>query len=208
LAIAERFGAYLPRKVDGEGVIDGYEIVILGNIIDIANVGNGKRRDHRVSIHKIIELSAAESEAAYDFVSVQGLFFAVDHPLVYEGHHGICEHLGMDSEILFVLKLEAHCVCDISYTELQARAVRDLFDDILGDFPVVLIRRSIGQYREVMIRMANAFDLAYMNMSIYAIYKGSFSVHLHDNLFRVPRSDAVIEGAQRAITHESPRVGR
>ena len=130
-ACAFRVG--LAEEVDIHRVVDGYEIVQLGDDAGVIGIVNRCGHAGRVVIDEVIQLLGAGAEGVYLAAPVDVFVFAVDFAGHGDIHEGIHVHLGMNAQV-FQVAFRDHLADGVRHaadTKLQAGAVLNHRHDLL-----------------------------------------------------------------------------
>ena len=132
---ARGLGIHLTKQVAVDGVVDGDEVVDLGDDEHVVRIVDRRTHDLGIAIHVVIELLRAGGEGKDLTALVELLVLAGD--LAGEGHvdKAVDIHLGVNGQVLEV-RLRDHRADGVGHAadaELEARAVRDLRHDKVGD---------------------------------------------------------------------------
>ena len=133
-------GVDLTEEVAVDGVVDGDEVVDLGDDKHVVRIVDRRTHDIGIAIHVVIELLRAGGEGKDLTALVELLVLAGD--LAGEGHvdKAVDVHLGVNGQVLEV-RLGDHRADGGGHAadaELEARAIRDLRHDKVGDCGVDL----------------------------------------------------------------------
>ena len=127
-------GVHLAEEVQVHDVVDGDELVKLGDDAHVVGVVHGGAHDVGVAVDVVIQLLGAGGEGEDLAAIVHGLVLAVDLAGLGDVHEGVHVHLGVHAQVLQVGLGDqgAHGVGHAADAQLQAGAVGDLGDDQVG----------------------------------------------------------------------------
>ena len=124
-------GVHLAEQVQVDDVVDGDELIQLGDDVHVVGVVNRSAHDVGVLVHVVIQLLGTSSESEDLTAIVQGLVLAVDLAGLGDVHEGVDVHLGVNAQVLQVglSDQSADGVGHAADAQLQAGAVGDLRHD-------------------------------------------------------------------------------
>jgi hypothetical protein len=135
-------------------------VVFLRDVLRGVGVVDGPELDAGVLVHEVVEALATDRGGRDDPVPVRELAGARDDAPLDQVDETLCEQLGVHTKVGMIPEHAEDLVRQHAYPDLQRRAVRDALGDVLQEPIVYLAHRAGREFREGIVGLAPACDLA------------------------------------------------
>ena len=139
---------HLTKEIEVDGVVDGNEVVELGNYAHVVRIVDGSGHELGIVVHVIVHFLRARTEGVHLAETVMALARAGDLTRLRNIHESVDVHLRVHAEILEIglCNEGADGVGHTADAELQAGPVRDLLNNQTRNSLVDLRSRSAAAH--------------------------------------------------------------
>ena len=130
---SDRIRAYLSGKVDLQGSVDGYHVVVARDESRIICICGRVELEHRIVVDKVEDFPRSQDETRNDLAWLEVLARAGQDAGLDEWNQAVGNHLTVSAQILAINEELQHRIRYAADPGLQHRAVFDEVGNVAGD---------------------------------------------------------------------------